>query len=392
MRSILFLFFCVGLLYFCKAQPFNIGHRQITFIDAERNNRPILTEIYYPASTDGDDVPVSGAPGESYPVLAFGHGFVMEWAAYSNIWNTLVSVGYIMAFPRTETGISPDHLIFAQDLAYIIRALQEEGRTVGSPFFERVDSLSCVMGHSMGGGSSFLAVQFNDAISGVVNFAAAETNPSAIEACMNINTPVLMFAGANDCITPPDVHQHLMYDALGSDCKALVTITGASHCQFAEQNVLCSFGELTCTPAPEISRAEQHRLVDTLLVPWLEYQLKGKCQASADFQNILTASNEWSQVQLCEPCFPVGVADMAVASSFRVYPMPSMGEFYLKGPSGTDPLTISIYNVDGKQMYHQQHVDMEQGVLTINSGLNSGIYTISIGYHGQVETLKLILQ
>lgn len=134
MKTIISLWLSLWVLGPITAQPFNIGHRQLTFIDADRNDRPILTELYYPSATTGDNVPVSDVGGETYPVVAFGHGFVMEWSAYANIWNALVPEGYIIAFPRTETGISPDHLTFARDLAFIIRAIQEEGKTVGSPF------------------------------------------------------------------------------------------------------------------------------------------------------------------------------------------------------------------------------------------------------------------
>lgn len=375
-----------------EAQLYSVGHRQFTFIDPERNNRPVLTEIYYPADTEGDNVPVAFLEVDSYPVLAFGHGFVMEWSAYANIWSTLVPQGYILAFPRTETGISPDHVTFARDLAFVIRAVREEGRTTGSPFFGRVDSTTCVMGHSMGGGSSFLAIQFNEDITAVVNFAAAETNPSAIDVCPAIHIPALVFAGGNDCITPPETNQLLMYDSLSSDCKTLVQITGASHCQFADQNVFCSFGELTCSPAPEISRAEQHRLVDTLLIPWLAYHLKGNCQASADFQNILTSLDDWTSHQFCDPCIPVSTAELKEIPSFQVYPMPSLGDFYLKGPTGIQQLTVSIYNTYGIRVFQQDLENINEDVWEINARLLPGVYSITAGYNGQVETLKLIIQ
>lgn len=392
MKTIISLWLSLWVLGPITAQPFNIGHRQLTFIDADRNDRPILTELYYPSATTGDNVPVSDVGGETYPLVAFGHGFVMEWSAYANIWNALVPEGYIIAFPRTETGISPDHLTFARDLAFIIRAIQEEGKTVGSPFFGRVDSTSCVMGHSMGGGSSFLAVQFNEDISAIVNFAAAETNPSAIDVCPTIHIPALIFAGGNDCITPPETNQVVMYDSLASDCKTLVQISGASHCQFAEQNVLCSFGELTCTPAPEIAREEQHRLVDTLLIPWLAYYLKGSCQASVDFQSILMSLNEWTALQDCAPCIPVSTSELKTDPSFQVYPMPSSGDFYLKGPSGLQPKTICIYNFYGVPVYQQELESRKNGIWEISTRLNPGVYSIGVSYSGQVETLKLIIQ
>ncbi|HSF88533.1 MAG TPA: T9SS type A sorting domain-containing protein [Saprospiraceae bacterium] len=392
MKKIVSLWFGIWVIGPVAAQTFSVGHRQLTFIDAERNDRPILTELYYPAATPGDNVPVSDVGGETYPVVAFGHGFVMEWSAYANFWNALVPKGYIIAFPRTETGISPDHLAFARDLAYVIHAVQEEGRTMGSPFFGRVDSTSCVMGHSMGGGSSFLAVEFNEDITAVANFAAAETNPSAIEVCPTIKIPALVFAGENDCITPPETNQSLMYTSLASDCKTLVQISGASHCQFAEQNVFCSFGELTCSPAPEISRTAQHRYVDTLLVPWLAYHLKGSCQASVDFQHILTTSNEWTALQDCNPCIPLSTTVLVKEPSFQVYPMPSSGDFYLEGPSGLQPRMICIYNVYGVPVDQQKLESTKNGLWEINTRLHPGVYSIVVSYAELIETLKLIIQ
>ncbi|MFN5386243.1 MAG: hypothetical protein ACK5CO_05400, partial [Bacteroidota bacterium] len=38
------------------AQPYPIGHRQTTFTDANRNNRSIPCEVYYPATIAGDNV------------------------------------------------------------------------------------------------------------------------------------------------------------------------------------------------------------------------------------------------------------------------------------------------------------------------------------------------
>ncbi len=393
MKIVISLWFSLWALGPIVAQPFSIGHRQVTFIDAERNDRAILTELYYPSALAGDNVPVSDLGGATYPVVAFGHGFVMEWSAYANIWSSLVPQGYILAFPRTETGISPDHLTFARDLAYVIRAMQEEGKTAGSPFLDRVDTTSSVMGHSMGGGSSFLAIQFNEDITAIVNFAAAETNPSAIDVCPAIHIPALVFAGGNDCITPPQTNQVLMYDSLSSDCKTLVQITGASHCQFAEQNVFCSFGELTCSPAPEISRAEQHRLVDTLLIPWLAYHLKGSCQASADFQAILlSALNQWTSLQACEPCFQVNTKEVETQPVFQVYPLPSPGSIFLKSTSSFSELGVRVFDTSGNVVHEQTLESGKDGLWQINAVLIPGVYFIQITSTSKMETLKLIIQ
>ena len=43
MKTIISLWLSLWVLGPITAQPFNIGHRQLTFIDADRNDRPILT-------------------------------------------------------------------------------------------------------------------------------------------------------------------------------------------------------------------------------------------------------------------------------------------------------------------------------------------------------------
>ncbi len=392
MKTIINLLLSLGLTCSSAAQPYNIGHRQVTFIDADRNDRPILTEIYYPSVTGGDNVPIAGENGTAFPLLVFGHGFVMEWGAYSNFWTNLVPQGYIMAFPRTETDLSPDHMTFGQDIAFLVKVIQQEGENPESPFFEKVDSTSCVMGHSMGGGSSFLSIQYNPSITAIVNFAAAETNPSAIAACSSISVPALVFAGGNDCITPPVTNQLLMYNSLASPCKTMIEIDGGSHCQFAEQNTLCSFGELTCQPAPDIERDYQHRMVDTLLGPWLDYYLKGNCSASTVFQDLLHSSFAWSYEQQCEPCTPLSASSEDKGQRFRLFPMPSTGNFYIETHLEIPQLIVRIYDVKGGLVFLDQIESGKGWCFEIQSHLSPGIYSVEIVQSEQVTILKLIVQ
>ena len=70
------------------AQPFLIGHKQQAFIDASRSNRSIDTEIYYPANSSGDNVPMANG---TFPILVFGHGFLMTWDSYAYLWISIFS-------------------------------------------------------------------------------------------------------------------------------------------------------------------------------------------------------------------------------------------------------------------------------------------------------------
>jgi predicted dienelactone hydrolase len=120
-EKICFLLFCTLLSTFdVQAQPFAIGKTTITFTDGSRNNRVIETDIYYPASLSGTNVPVAGGSNIRFPVISIGHGFVMAVDAYANLWNMLVPEGYIVALPKTESSFSPSHANFGRDLAFVI--------------------------------------------------------------------------------------------------------------------------------------------------------------------------------------------------------------------------------------------------------------------------------
>ncbi|MBK6840567.1 MAG: hypothetical protein IPG90_21535 [Bacteroidetes bacterium] len=124
---LLLLLFCCN---YCFAQQYGIGHQTISLMDTSRN-RTIQTELYYPADSSGENVPFATSTTEKFPVLVFGHGFVMTWDAYRNIWEAAVPHGYILAFPLTETGISPQHLELGKDLAFLVDAIKMEGSNTG---------------------------------------------------------------------------------------------------------------------------------------------------------------------------------------------------------------------------------------------------------------------
>lgn len=373
-------------------QPYLVGNRSITFNDPSRNSRSISSEIYYPAVSSGSNVPVAGNPGDKFPVLVFGHGFVMATSAYANIWNAVVPQGYIIVLPNTESGFSPSHTEFAKDIAFLVTALQNEGQNSSSPFYNKVDSTSCVMGHSMGGGSSFLSVQHNSSITAIANLAAAETNPSAIAACANITIPSLLIAGGNDCITPPANHQLPMYNALSSTCKTYVSITGGSHCQMAESNFNCNLGELTCSPAPAITRAQQHAIINSLLIPWLNYHLKGDCNAWNDFQNLLIAGSGITSQQSCTACV-TGIINQDFSGQFKIFPVPARMHFFVQADGINSSVKIRIYNLQGVKTSEQFIIRKDTNYFIAEAPANTGLYLIElITENGVRKFSRLIVQ
>lgn len=283
------------------AQNYQIGHRQYTFIDSSRANRQIPCEIYYPSNVTGDNVAIANG---TFPVLVFGHGFVMPVSAYDIYWNTIVPKGYIIAFPSTESSFSPSHINFGKDMAHISKSMRLRGKTPSSPFYNAIDSTTAVMGHSMGGGCAFLAMQYDPDITALVSFAAAVTNPSSVIAASAIKKPSLVFAASNDCVAPPKNHQIPMYDSLASECKTYIDILGGDHCQFASYNFNCSLGQSTCNPKATVNSSVQQTKLFEILLPWLKYYLKKDCISGTQLQSLITLSNGIMSNQNCSFSIP----------------------------------------------------------------------------------------
>ncbi len=371
----------LNLILFCSFSgfaQFGIGHIDTTFTDPDRNNRAVPVAIYYPADTSGDGVPLTATQG-AFPVLSFGHGFVMGWEAYENLWTAIVPRGYLMVFPKTEGGIAPSHATFAADLAFVIKRCNELNNDNTSVFYGRVGASSAVMGHSMGGGAALLAAQGNNEITALAVLAAAQTNPSAIAAAANIQLPALLFAGANDCVTPPATNQLAMYEALTGSCKTYISITGGSHCQMAENNFLCSVGEATCSPSAQISRDAQHAVIDNYLVKWLDATLKDDCVAGTAFDSQILTDNAITFQKTCVQCAPLSVVKTA-ATSVEVGPNPFADSLTLTG-APTQKLRLVLTDAMGKTVIDQTI----RGGGPIPAGhLKPGVYFYTLDGQGTV--------
>jgi len=282
-----------------------IGHTTITFQDPERGNRNIETEIYYPAQTAGNNTAVEAG---TFPVIVFGHGFVMSWDAYQNLWEEFVPRGYIMVFPRTEGNIlSTDHQQFGWDLEFLVTEMQNEGANSGSILFNAVASETALMGHSMGGGAAFLAadslsVNGNSNIKTLIGFAPAESSTngvSSINSALSVTVPSIVLSGSQDGVAPPIDHHIPMYDALASDCKSFINIVGGAHCYFANTNFNCDFGEGTSSTGISITREDQHAVTFDFVNLWLDYTLKNNCVAFNDFNSLLAMDARVTYEQDC---------------------------------------------------------------------------------------------
>lgn len=305
MKKVFLSAILMHILFSFSFAQHQVGHYNITFIDPDRGNRQIETEIYYPATVAGDNTPVASG---TFPVIVFGHGFVMAWSAYENLWEEFVPRGYIMVFPRTEgNAFSTNHQAFGWDLQFLVTQLQLEGQNASSDIYNAVANNTALMGHSMGGGAAFLAadslcVNGNMNLKTLVGLAPAESTTngvSSINSALSVTVPSVVLSGAQDGVTPPADHHIPMYDNLGSDCKTFVSITGGAHCYFANSNFNCDFGEGTSSSGISISRTEQHQVTFDFLNNWFDYTLKGDCSAFQMFQDSVANSTRVITNQSC---------------------------------------------------------------------------------------------
>lgn len=292
--AILLLLF--SLLSNSQAQPFQIGSQNITLTDPSRSNRSIGCEVYYPATAAGSSTPVANG---QFPVIVVGHGFSMGVGAYENWWTEFVPDGYIFVLPTTEVGPIPfpSHPDFGLDLAFAASEAQNWNTDQTSDFFGKVSNRTALMGHSMGGGCSFLAAENNSMIDCILGLAPAETNTSAITAAAGVTAPTMILWGTEDEVTPEADHALAIFNGLASNCKNYIRIDQGAHCFFANYNFFCATGEMNIGT---LTREGQHQVSFDLARPFFDYFLKDDCDAYNELQSeISTNTNLGTNILSC---------------------------------------------------------------------------------------------
>jgi pimeloyl-ACP methyl ester carboxylesterase len=369
-KKLLSLLFFLSIAIAAQSQITSVGHRTVTFNDPARTGgygsgggtgRQIQTEIYYPSSAPADGDSTAFAAGQ-FPVLIFGHGFLMAWSSYDNIWKDLVPQGYIVCFPRTEGSASPNHTDFGKDLALLQSKMMGLNALATSPFHNTMLNKTAIMGHSMGGGSSFLACAGNAAPTTMVTFAAANTNPSSIVAAKTVTIPTLVIAGQNDCVAPPPANQDSMYQACAATCKAEITIKGAAHCEFADASTTCSFGEGTCSPAPTITAAQEQKTASVYYSAWLKYWLKNDCASLNTFRDSANnALNIVSKLSCSLTCTITDVPARINPQQIMALPNPAHNTFTLSAERPAS-FSIQLFDVSGRMAsaftYHETTLEV----------------------------------
>lgn len=210
--------------------------------------------LFYPASGSGQGAAYDGS-GAPYAAISFGHGWITAVTRYQSTLEHLASWGYLVIASKSNGGLFPNHGAFADDLRWCLTYLEDQDLDPGSWLYQQVDGAAFgVSGHSMGGGASILAAERDGRIRALANMAAAETNPSAIDALAGARVPVCLIAGDEDSIVPPSGHTIPMYENAVAP-RRLPLLDGGWHCGFLDSSFFgCDSGSMPRETQLELTR------------------------------------------------------------------------------------------------------------------------------------------
>jgi dienelactone hydrolase len=361
----------LSLLVIAARAQFSVGHISESYTDPARANRSITCELYYPADSNGDNVPVAAG---QFPFVVFGHGFVMDYAAYGNITEALVSEGFVMIYVETEGGFAPVHNDFGLDLAFMADHFYDESANAASPFYGRLEDRCAIMGHSMGGGATWLAAATSSSVDCIAGLAPAETNPSAIDAASSVSVPAIVLSGSSDVVTAPADNHTPIFESTASACKYFVNIIDGSHCGYAntflESGSLCDFGEPGFNG---LSREEQQQVTHELLLAWFDVYLRDNAASNEVLQ---LYDDMQSNTETTIEC-AVSVEDYR-GNIVRVYPNPGVNELVVECSQSSGAHSFALSAMDGRRVKEGVLLPGQSRTIVSTQALASGIYLLQL--------------
>lgn len=373
MNRLLLIFTLFCLIPPAKAQvmptdqpgTFTVAEIEVTFTDPGLANSPITAKIFYPATSAGTGTPVASG---QFPVVAFGHGFNLNYLDYLNLNEHLASWGYLVITPDVQNGFNVDHEEYARELAGCIVYLQSEGQNSSSLFHQAVGAESGVYGHSMGGGASYLVPSVFSGINAIAGLAAAETNPSAISALANYSGPFMVVSGSADNTADEAGNQQPMYNAATGD-KIWTSLQGGGHCRFTDGTTIC---DLVSAPG-SMSRAEVQRLSNRYTTAFFNYYLKNDndalpflCGDSLDTDELAGLVDPTSNLTACL----VGRSIPEPTQSLQIWPNPASLSLRIAGAR-----SVEVFDLSGQKIALPQKINGQELILDLQN-LPAGIFLV----------------
>lgn len=368
------MFFVISVF----AQEYEIDSFTKTFIDSNRGNRRVTAKVYYP----NQDV----VTNENYPVIVFGHGFVMNYSAYENFFETLVSRGYIVSFVTTEGSVFANHKAYSEDLAFMVSEIKNEANDSNSPIFELVGDSNALLGHSMGGGAAIVAASQVE-VNTLVTFAPAKLRFNTTTPATEVFEESIVFSGSADGVTKPNENHIPLYESLGSSCKYFISITGGAHCYYAKPNGYCDFGERFSSRDITVTRSEQQEIMFTYVIPWLDYKLKNNHEAYELFQNTLLNATDVTYQNECNNNSRIVIGELPETSfDVQIGPNPVRSFININTSDEYEIERVEVYNKSGKLFLNSKSKQLDL------SALKRGIYLMKVYSNGKTISKKIVVE
>jgi dienelactone hydrolase len=336
---------------------------------------------------EGADAQVDTMHGP-YPIVAFGHGFLMQTGYYTSLFRHLATHGFVVIAPQFPDVVAGE---LAADLLYCIQHLRELNSSQGSKFFGLLDTGSVgLSGHSMGGGASLLAAAQDPRVLVVAPLAAAEVTSSVIGIMPQIRGTVYLIAASADAITPPASNQIPMYNNANSP-KALVTIREGNHIRFidvASFDAFEPYGTLTRTEQLMITRRYVTSIFSFVLKHDASYRVYAWGDSAAHDPRI-TFSMMWSATGTSMDVSPVGF------SLGQNYPNPFNPATTIHYQLPMDHhVIIKVYDLLGREVALLVDERKQPGTYEVQfdgSGLSSGAYLCRLMAGTNVLSRRMLL-
>jgi len=288
----------------------NVKTEEFTFMDGARDGREVKVLLYYPKTL----------PDSPLPLVVFAHCLMGAGNWYKYLGKALAEEGYAMAsiqtheyVPATSDGLAPDQ-------AFVLDELRRQSLEVPDfPLYGKLEGgKTAAAGHSLGGAASYYSVNRDSgplqghysadfdtiltmsACCGWANSSfdvgGCEGKGAPVDALNMTRIPSLQLTGTKDCLCPPSHVAEPFYEGLGSDCKYLVEITGATHCHFdaipgavgiVADPICVAFEDGMCglnpNPDEKIPLATQEEIVTRYAMAWFDWTLRGNMDSLAAF-------------------------------------------------------------------------------------------------------------
>ena len=269
--------------------PFAVGHTVFTPIDASRDDRSLLVDVWYPIDAeDAQDAPrttydlaagigldskvaLEGLPvsaRQNQTLLVFSHGYGGINTQSVDLMEALASHGFIVASPEHTGNAQPsftDEFDVAAanrvpDVSFVIDTMLARSRDPEDDFVDRLDeSRVGVVGDSFGAMTAIgMAAGWAGAapdprvaaiapVSGVIDpglQSDPRTSPNAgfdADQLASITVPVMLVGGTEDTTVPIENNEIAFEQITNAPNVYKVDVIGATHTHFAN---ICSIGNM----------------------------------------------------------------------------------------------------------------------------------------------------